>query len=89
MFLELPLSIIYHNPQLAIADATKMTSSALSIVRTQTTTESLKPLTECTEIFLMPLEPCGVLDCSEGDASKGDQSAGETQAQIPVVVQNQ
>ena len=31
----------------------------------------------------------GVLDYSVGDASEGDQSAGETQAPMPVVVQNQ
>ena len=31
----------------------------------------------------------GALDYSEGDAGEGDQSAGETQAPIPVVVQNQ
>ena len=51
--------------------------------------KNLKPLTERTEISLIPREPWGVLDCSEGDASEGDQSTGETQAPMPVVVQNQ
>ena len=51
--------------------------------------ENLRPLTERTEISLMPRGSWGVLDCSEGDASEGGQSAGETQAQMPVVVRNQ
>ena len=51
--------------------------------------KNLKPLAERTEISLMPRELWGVLDCSEGDASEGDQSTSETQAPMPVVVQNQ
>ena len=51
--------------------------------------ENLRPLTKRTVISLMPRESWGVLDCSAGDASEGDQSAAETQAQMPVVVQNQ
>ena len=50
--------------------------------------KNLKSLAERTEIFLMPRESWGVLDCSEGDASEGDQSTGETQAPVLVVVQN-
>ena len=48
---------------------------------------NLKPLTERTEVSLMPRESWEVLDCSEGD--EGDQSSGETQAPMPAVVQNQ
>ena len=51
--------------------------------------KNLKPLAERTEISLMPRESWGLLDCSEGDVSEGDQSTGETQAPMPVVVQNQ
>ena len=51
--------------------------------------KNLKPLAERTEISFMPRESWGVLDCSEGNASEGDQSTGETQAPMPVVVQNQ
>ena len=49
----------------------------------------MKPLTERTEISLMPRETWEVFDCSEGD--EGDQSAGENQAPMSasVVVQNQ
>ena len=50
---------------------------------------NLKPLTERTEISLLPRKPWEpeVLGCSEGD--EGDKSTGETQALMPVVVQNQ
>ena len=70
-----------------VADATKMTLSALSIVTTDYGCGNLKPLTERTEISLMPRESWEVLDCSESD--EGDQSSGEIQAPMPAVVQNQ